>query len=489
MTAKKGSKKAAPGLTVIERLRLEEEEALEKIYGDEYWFRPPGDVRWSVWREEALRLVFSNSVGSLDAGSMVYRESPFIPFEGQEGGSKVPTLFESVLKFIFTPSQDQHGEREHTEEELDSLDLLQVLPPHIRKRVLRYVAAHKPLTDEQLRYIHLSTEEESLLGGDDSPMDRYELTELVLSGRKVEAGLLGELFTSDKSKETNLPTDQVSPPAPPLQSVVLFQTPFLQKRQLLSFPKTITSLGLIALPPPKGLWIHKIPAASTANTDLPAIAGCSCPWCASAETDAPTRRNSRQNRCSSSPSLPTGPIPTLPHTSSALIPQLVALPAILPSLVILDISYNPWMSSDTVLRNSNQREINRSTKGERTELVGQGILGTWDLRLWGRMKVLGIRGCFDHLSARYTTERNPVIPLLSGEFDRLAEGGSTDLLPSSQSCACGVPRGFQSESRRRDALLEKWEKTIYAVGRSVEVVWREHGCKCGSSDLASNISR
>jgi hypothetical protein len=481
MTAKKGSKKATPGLTVIERLRLEEEKALGKIYGDEYWFRPPGDVRWSVWREEALRLVFSYGIGSLEAGSLVHREIPFVPFEGQEAGSKVPTLFESVLKFIFAPSQDQHGEQEHTEEALESLELLQALPPHIQKRVLRYVAAHKPLTAEQLRHIHLSTEE-GLPGDDSSPMDRHELTELVLSGRKVEAGLLEGLFPSYKGKETTLPTDEVPPPAPLLQSIVLFQTPFLQKRQLLSFPKTITVLGLIALPPPKGLWTHRIPATPTVNTDLPTTPGCSCPWCTSAETDALTRRNSPQNHCSSSQFPPTLSMPTLPHTSSALIPQLVALPAILPSLVILDVSYNPWMSSDTVLRNSNQREINRSKKGERTELVGQGILGTWDLRLWGRMKVLGIKGCFDNLSVRHATEKNPVITPLSGEFDRPAEGRSTNLPSSSPSCTCGAPRGVKSESRQRTALLEKWEKTAYAVGRSVEVVWKDHGCRCGSSE-------
>jgi hypothetical protein len=454
---------------------LEEEETLEKMYGDEYWFRSAGIVRWDIWREEALRLAFSYSVGGLEAGRQVLEENAFIPFERYDGDSRVPTLFENVLKSILATLQDWHYEQEHTEAPLDSLELLQVLPPHIQKRVLRYMAAYRPLTSEQLRRIHSTEEDIALSTQEGGLVDHHELTELVLSGRKVEAAILEELLSIHKTHEITVPADQISRTMPPLQSIVLFQTPFLQKRHLLSFPKTITTLGLIALPPPKGLWTYKGPNTSTVEAQV--TAGCSCPWCASAEANAAGRINPGQDRCSSSSTLPTLPTSAPPHTSSALVPQLVALPELLPSLVVLDISYNPWMSSDTVIRNSNQKEINKSRKGEKTEHVGQGILGTWDLRLWGWMKVLGIKGCFEHLSAHDDVERAPVPDVLHAGFDPRV--GSPVL---TEPCSCGISREGRSQWRRRDALLHKWKKTTYAIGRSVEVIWREHECRCGGSE-------
>jgi len=464
-------------MTVTERLRLEEEELLGQLYGDEYWFRPGGDPRWAAWREEALRLVFSYTVSSLDTGGKLVKGSPFVPFGRLEEMSNIPTLFETILKLIFTPSTDQNGHKGPEYEDFDSLELLEVLPPHIRKPALRYIAVHKPLTNEQLRSIHLIDDDRSPSVEISDTMGLLSITEVVLSGRKVEADIISQLVARSRQQESTEMKEEVSFPS--LQSIVLFQTPFLQKRQLLSFPKTITTLGLLALPPPRGFPMPKYADSLAKSAESQTALRCSCSWCTNLAPPAHSRTNSSQTRPLSSPPPAASSISAIPYTSSILVPQLVALPTLLPSLVVLDVSYNPWMSSDAVLRlgSSDGKEFNRRSTEERTEQVGQGILGTWDLRLWGRLKVLGVRGC--HPVGGFDGKGDGVHPTRSNVIAPLMVPENKGVVGSSLSCACGVPPDGYSQ-RRRGALLQKWEKTTYAVGREVEVVWREHECRCGS---------
>lgn len=434
-------------------------------YAEEYWFRAAGDARWSAWREEALRVVFSYSAGSAEGGKQLLEESPFTTFGDQDEDSRMPTLFETVLRFIFTsPSPDIPNIQEP---DVDSVEIIQALPPHIQKRVLRYAAAQKPLTEEQLRMIYLNPQEDDL-----GNCDPNHFGEVILSGRKVEADILEKFLLANDIPEVIAPA---MPTALQLQSIVLFQTPFLQKRLLTIFPKTLTTLGLIALPPPKGMLLEGGNTSSALSISAAVEVTshqCSCPWCASNGATIPSTSQTRARPPSSAPTA-TASVSAAPHISTALIPQLVDLPTLLPSLVILDVSYNPWMSSDSILKKD---PLCRKRK---VEHPGVGVFGGWDLRLWGRMKVLSLRGCFAPENS-LIDEGEDIEGLHRLDGDVLIQA-DIPLMRSSLPCACGIPQTSGAGWRNRDALFGRWEKTMFAVGRSIDVIWREHECRCGAA--------
>lgn len=471
----KVARKAAPTMTVIERLKLQEEEVLTNAYSEEYWFRSASDTRWSAWREEALRIVFSYSAGSSEAGKQVLEESPFTTFDVPGEGSRMPTLFETVLRFIFASSPMENSASQSADEDsdLDWVDIIEALPVHIQKRVLRYAAARNPLSRNQLQRIYLGTREED----EDSLMvtDPNAPVEIILSGRKVEPKVLEDLLKAGTTQDSQSTTPSI------LQSIVFFQTPFLQKRLLTTFPKTLTTLGLIALPPPKGMLLERSTTKSTpgSGSDLDSLPyHCSCPWCTTHPTTVPSTSQTRTRPFSSTPPS-TSLASSAPHISPALVSQLVELPSLLPSLVILDVSYNPWMTLDASLHCSHAGKgcLCRTRKAEH---AGVGIFGKWDLRLWGRMKILGMRGCFEHLPIGRPTDVD--------DMEALVPFMETGLVPEPTiHCACGVPAGSRAAWRGRDALLQSWEKTMYAVGRKIEVLWREHECRCGVQVSTSSL--
>ena len=470
-------KKSAPAMTVVERLKLHEEEQLMKAYAEEYWFRAADDARWSAWREEALRIVFSYSAGNSEVGKRVLEEMPFTTFNVHGEDSRMPTLFETVLRFIFSSSAPNNPSVNSHDEDLDfdSVEVIQVLPPHIQKRALRYAAAHKPLDQDQLGRIYMGAQDEGLRSED---VDPQQIIEVILSGRKVEGGVLEQLLERLNPRDS---ASSTTPTVSPLQSIILFQTPFIQKRLLNSFPKTLTTLGLIALPPPKGMLQERTTTNSVSISvvpgELPTIHQCSCPWCASYGIGSPSSSSSNTRpRPSSSTSHSPPSISSAPHSSVNIIQQLIDLPTLLPSLVILDVSYNPWMTLDSVLRSPNLKHDHR--KG-RIEHAGIGIFGTWDLRLWGRMKVLALRGCFEYPSESHAAGGGDVDDQLLGG-DLLPDLGSIHSPVSVPHCACGIPQSGHVGWTHRDALLKRWEKTMYSVGRSIKFIWREHECRCGA---------
>jgi len=100
---------------------------------------------------------------------------------------------------------------------------------------------------------------------------------------------------------------------------------------------------------------------------------------------------------------------TLTHLALLAVPVLtdhpgpssiLHLPTLLPSLILLDVSYNPW--------------------------AREHYISKWDLRNWGMMEILGVRGC---------------------GFDANTSGSKS-----------GV------------GWVEKWRMDLYAIGRNLQII-------------------
>jgi hypothetical protein len=197
----------------------------------------------------------------------------------------------------------------------DLIPLFHCLPTHIRISIARYCAIYRPLEKEAI--LSLCTDEEGAIGCPG---------ELVIAGDVNVTSLLKDLgVVKDESQDTmsagDAPIDWEEDDRPripdawddsspkevmPLHTLILLRTP-LGRNLIQSLPLSLTHVALLAIPAPHGLTDH------------------------------------------------TGPSPFL------------YLPTLLPSLVFLDVSYNPW---------ARERYISK-----------------WDLRKWSMMEILGVRGC------------------------------------------------------------------------------------------------
>ena len=241
----------------------------------------------------------------------------FLTFEPVETESSrlLPTLYQTVLRMLIPPQTLQYPPRPDPIPLDDLIPLFQCLPAHIRISIARYCAIHRPLEKEAL--LGLCTDEDGELGCPG---------ELVIAGDVNVISFLKDLdLVKDESHETMSSADPPMdweeddrprlydawddpPPGEriPLYTLILLRTP-LGRNFMQSLPLSLTHLALLAIPAPHGLTDHPGPSS------------------------------------------------------------ILHLPTLLPSLVLLDISFNPW---------ARDRYISK-----------------WDLRKWSMMEILGVRGC------------------------------------------------------------------------------------------------
>jgi len=270
------------------------------------------------WRENAIRLTLDHTQATRNR--RFPGTSPpapiFLTFEPVETESSglLPTLYQTVLRMLLPPQTPQYPPRSDPIPIDELIPLFQCLPTHIRISIARYCAIYRPL--EKRAILSLCTDER-VLGCPG---------ELVIAGDVNVTSLLKDLdILRDESHETTSSADAPidweeddrprthdawNDPPPgepvPLHTLVLLRTP-LGKNLLHSLPLSLTHLALLSIPSPRGLTDHPGPSA------------------------------------------------------------ILYLPTLLPSLVLLDVSYNPW---------AKERYISK-----------------WDLRKWSMMEILGVRGC------------------------------------------------------------------------------------------------
>jgi hypothetical protein len=435
-----------------------EEELMDEVYGSEYWFRKARDARWTKWRESAFEVALNRSPDYPSPSKPDMKPNPiFIPFKPVDDQSRIPPLFEITLKLIFGALVQENDSNDQPNDQI--LDLLHFLPSHTQKSVLRYAAIHSPLDHEQLRTFYVQQDNKEVTSNANLQDMGIPLThELLLSGRKADISLINQVvsLTNETERGVGVSNDVRTP-----HTIILFQTPNLSKRHLNSFPKTLTTLALIALPPPPTYRVHHHSASSSPN--LPPNSNerwCSCPWCA-----AIPPAGSRVRASDATSSGKTAQICSRPPsivTPTSVLPTLVTLPSLLPSLVKLDVSYNPWLTSEKAISGA---KIPRTNHG----VDGSGILGRWDLRLWGRLKVLAVRRCID------TSLGEEVAPLGDTYMGELREGMLSDAHASHGANLIGEP-SFKHHNLIKPRLVENWERLFYAIGRKVDVVWKEEPC-------------
>ncbi|KAG8819352.1 hypothetical protein FRC19_009849 [Serendipita sp. 401] len=417
-----------------QRAKESDIQLMEETYGAEYWFRSAKDPRWASWRETALHLVFSRMAASRPQNTSMFTNA-FVPFDPPSEHCRVPTLFEMTLKVIFETIRGGSGE----EEEVDIVDILDYLPPYTQRCVLRYAALYHQLDEQALRRVYGS--QANRTAGDDT-RDSIVKDELVISGRDVSSSILDQLsiYKSTSSEKKDPQMEPTEPTGGYPQAIVLFQTPFLQKRHLSLFPVTITTLALIALPPP--------PTYNKSREPDP----CLCQWCTTRSEELARTTGVGSSKVSSSQRKQE---PLVPTTSASLVASLTNLPALFPSLITLDVSYNPWMSAESTLTNV---KVPPAPKG-RVFVKEYGILGRWDLRLWGRLKVLGVRACFGPGHSTFQSDSEPGTTTVHGALEGEYVGGD----------------GLSTCERLqiKSALVERWERTLFLMARTVEVIWKD----------------
>ncbi|CAG8722246.1 4555_t:CDS:1 [Acaulospora colombiana] len=225
------------GMSKKERKQRKEEEAMDKAYGNEYWYRRADDARWTEWREKAMSLVLGRRASSFDSEDIQRSSRMFVPFKVAHDTEGVPSLFETTLKYICDSIATASGEGSDYDNDI-IVDVFSSLPPHLRKSLLRYMAVHHPQSEPQLRRIYALSREEPLIqeqGGLEP--------EIIISGKHLDAGILDRLNQPLTSKESTIQASVSL--LQEAKTIILFQISSLQKRQLLSFPKTLTTLGLI----------------------------------------------------------------------------------------------------------------------------------------------------------------------------------------------------------------------------------------------------
>ncbi|PVF94157.1 hypothetical protein CPB86DRAFT_834461 [Serendipita vermifera] len=427
------------GVSKKERKRRREEEAMDKAYGGEYWYKRADDGRWTEWREEAMSLVLGRVASNHQSEELQRSSRTFVPFKVAHDCEGIPSLFEMTLKYI---CESITSEESKYDDDI-MVDVFSSVPPHIRRRLLRYLAVHHPPSESQLRQIYALSREGSLI-----PDQGGLEPEIILSGKHLDAGILDRLNQPPTSNESTMQATSVSL-LQEAKSIILFQITSLQKRQLVSFPKTLTTLGLIAIPTPlspkerleqlNGL-INKTSKAGRKKAQASAATG-------------------------SGPSETEVSLPPRPTTSSSVISTLVSLPELFPSLVTLDVSYNPWMIEGWTMTD---------VRGAPPlQVPNYGLLGRWDLRLWGRMKTLGVRGCFKvsrhHKKSRCSDETTIELSDGMSNMQALLNAEAPALFRELKDVA--VPNGSPQP------WIAHWDRELYSVGRPIDIQWREETCR------------
>lgn len=213
---------------------------------------------------------------------------------------------------LLPPQTPQHPPRSDPIPLDDLTPLFQCLPPHIRISIARYCAIYRPL--EKGAILGLCTSEDGALGcpGELVIAGDVNITSLLKDINVVKAESMSSTDAPIDWEEDDRPRahDAWNYPSPvefvPLHTFILLRTP-LGRNLMQSLPLSLTHLALIAIPAPHGLTDHPGPSS------------------------------------------------------------ILSLPSLLPSLILLDVSYNPW---------ARERYITK-----------------WDLRKWSLMEVLGVRGC------------------------------------------------------------------------------------------------
>ena len=277
------------------------------------------DVDNPKWRENAIRLTLDHAQATRNRQQLLTSSTApiFLPFKPVETKSSrtLPTLYQTVLRMLLPPQAPQYPPRFDPISLDDLIPLFHCLPTHIRISIARYCAIYRPLEKEVI--LSLCADAEGTLGCPG---------ELVVAGDVNVTSLLKDLgVMKEESQETmsaaeapaqwdeddrpqiHDPWDDSSSEEPmPLHTLILLRTP-LGRHLIQSLPLSLTHLALLAIPAPHSLTDH------------------------------------------------TGPS------------SILYLPTLLPSLVLLDVSYNPW---------ARERYISK-----------------WDLRKWSMMEILGVRGC------------------------------------------------------------------------------------------------
>ncbi len=277
------------------------------------------DVDHPEWRENAIRLTLDHARATRNGRPLLTSSTApiFLTFEPVETESSglLPTLYQTVLRMLLPPQALQYPPRSDPISLDDLIPLFHCLPAHIRISIARYCAIYRPLEKEAI--LSLCTDEAGALGCPG---------ELVIAGDVNVTSLLKDLgVVKDEIQETMSATEAPfhwdeddrprihdawddSPPgeAMPLHTLILLRTS-LGRNLVQSLPLSLTHLALLAIPAPHSLTDH------------------------------------------------TGPS------------SILYLPTLLPTLVLLDVSYNPW---------AKERYISK-----------------WDLRKWSMMEILGVRGC------------------------------------------------------------------------------------------------
>lgn len=270
------------------------------------------------WRENAIRLTLDHAQATRNRQQLLTSSTApvFLTFEPVETKSSrtLPTLYQTVLRMLLPPQTPQYPPRSDPIPLDDLIPLFHCLPIHIRMSIVRYCAIYRPLEKDAI--LSLCTDEEGVLGCPG---------ELVIAGDVNATSLLKDLGVMKEGSQENMSAaeapihwdedrprihdawDDSSPgEVVPLHTLILLRTP-LGRHLIQSLPLSLTHVALLAIPAPHSLTDH------------------------------------------------TGPS------------SILYLPTLLPSLVLLDVSYNPW---------ARERYISK-----------------WDLRKWSMMEILGVRGC------------------------------------------------------------------------------------------------
>jgi len=290
--------------------------AIERLEGT---IKSRTDIDIPEWRENAIRLTLDHAQAARNSRDLLTSSTApiFLTFEPveTEASGPPPTLYQTILRMILPPQAPQCPPTSDPISLDDLIPLFHCLPTHIRISIARYCAIYRPLEKEAI--LSLCTDEEGALGCPG---------ELVIAGDVNVTSLLKDLgvvkaesqeITSTEGapidwEEDDRPRihDAWNDPSPgefmPLHTLVLLRTP-LGRNLIRSLPLSLTHVALLAIPAPHGLTDH------------------------------------------------TG------------LSSILYLPNLLPSLVLLDISYNPW--------------------------ARERCISKWDLRKWSMMEILGVRGC------------------------------------------------------------------------------------------------
>ncbi|RPD66141.1 hypothetical protein L226DRAFT_609039 [Lentinus tigrinus ALCF2SS1-7] len=228
----------------------------------------------TAFRHDALSLILSHmpwSFGSSDVPLLLTQEelqSPAAVYGRMHdtAGSRVPPLAQICLDVLLAQFPDAVEFRD---------ELLEILPPHFYRDVLRYTAVHDPLPSTKLYALcepdgHVDGE--LIVVGPQATLQRDTLVSASPTVAARQYGDSGDARSDDRgegsstSRETDVPTEledsweaelsssQDLPP--PMHTLIVLNTS-VSISTLFAFPLTLTRLALLAIPVPTP--VHRLP--------------------------------------------------------------------------------------------------------------------------------------------------------------------------------------------------------------------------------------